>query len=622
MATRFRKVVVVGLDGLEPEIVEPMLAAGELPNLAAIRGRGGYARLATTAPAQTPVAWSTFATGVNPGGHGIFDFLRRDPETYLPDLALSRHERGHAFSPPRAVNLRKGTPVWEVLGSAGVPSSIIRCPCTYPAGPVHGRLLCGVGVPDLRGGQGTGTFYTTDEGASAGAGERVVPIRPGVDGVIVTTLFGPRVQGDPPGLRLDVTIRPDPAGGGVVLRCPAASPGELTVVPGRWSDWLRVRFKAGFLRSVRGQVRFRLTGGGSVGGLRLYASPIQFDPEDPLFPVSSPAGYAAELAGEIGPFYTAGMVEDHAALINGRIDERAFLEQCAGVWDEREAMMDRELARADEGLVFCLYDTPDRVQHMFWRYREPDHPANRGRPAPAEFSRTIEEHYRRADAAVGAALAFADDRTLTVVLSDHGFGSFRRCVDLNAWLHTQGLLVLEVGMRPGPEAGELFRGVDWGRTRAYAIGLGGIYLNVRGRESRGVVDPAEAATLAAAIAHGLRGLTDPATGVTAVRDVRPREALYRGPYVADAPDLLAFLARGYRVSWGTAMGGVGAEVFSDNIRAWGGDHIVDPALVPGVLFLDKPFRPGAPGLADLAPTILGALGVPAPSEMEGSSLLT
>jgi predicted AlkP superfamily phosphohydrolase/phosphomutase len=617
---QFQRVCVIGLDGLEPGIVEPLLAAGELPNLARMRDRGGFARVATTAPAQTPVAWSTFATGTNPGGHGVFDFLRRDPATYLPDLALNRYEQKNAFTPPRAVNLRRGTAVWELLSAAGIASAVVRCPCTYPPDPVRGRMLSGMGVPDLRGGQGTGTYYTAAEGVAAGEGERVVRVEADASGRVVAHLIGPRNPADRSDLRAEFVLEPrGDDGSGLVLRCAAGAPAALELVPGQWSGWLRVRFKAGLLRNVRGIVRFYLVRSGA--DLALYASPINFDPDAPLFPISAPPEYARELAEAQGLYYTTGMVEDHAALNNGRIDEHAFLDQCARVWDEREAMLLRELERTREGLVYGLFDTPDRVQHLFWRFREPDHPANLGRAPAAEFARTIEEHYRRADAVVGKALALADDRTLTIALSDHGFGSFRRCVDLNAWLHAEGLLALQSGVRPGAEAGDLFRHVDWSRTRAYALGLGGIYLNLQGREAKGTVAADEAEPLKAAIAGKLRGLTDPATGAVGVRDVQPREALYRGPYAGEAPDLLALFSRGHRVSWTTTLGGVAAEVFSDNTQRWSGDHIVDPALVPGVLFIDRPFRAEGAGLADLAPTVLAALGVAPGPAMEGRSLL-
>lgn len=618
MGSKFRRVAILGLDGLEPKIAEPMAAAGELPNLAALQQRGGYQRIATTSPAQTPVAWSSVATGVNPGGHGIFDFIRRDPATYLPDLALNTYERKNAFTPPRAVNLRRGVPVWDLLARADLPATVLRFPCTYPADPLKGRMLSGMGVPDLRGGLGTGTFYTTAEGLRPGEGEQIVSIRE--DGNTVTThLIGPRNPRDRSDVRAEMTLHVDRDRGQVVLKCPAAAPREIVLKPGAWSDWLRVTFKVGVLQAVKGIVRFRLVRLGP--DVALYASPVNFDPSAPLFPISEPPGFAAELAEDLGPYYTTGMVEDHAALSNGRIDEAAFLDQCAEVWDEREAMMLRELERFDSGLFYCLFDTTDRVQHLFWRFREPDHPANQGRSTSPAYRHVIEETYRRADAAVGSALKLLGDDTLVLVLSDHGFGSFRRCLDLNAWLLEQGLLHLKDGRKPGEEAGSMLTGIDWSRTRAYAVGLGGIYLNLQGRERDGIVSADDAPALCRTISEGLTGLVDPATGESAVRAVPDREALYRGPFAAEGPDLVVHCNRAYRVSWSTSLGGVAPAVFEDNTNAWAGDHIIDPALVPGVLFSSHPLTGSAASLLDLAPTILDALGAPPSPAHEGSTRL-
>jgi predicted AlkP superfamily phosphohydrolase/phosphomutase len=283
-------------------------------------------------------------------------------------------------------------------------------------------------------------------------------------------------------------------------------------------------------------------------------------------------------------------------------------------------MLHRELDRLDRGLLFCLFDTPDRLQHMFWRVREPDPPANVGRPV-AEWAGVIEAHYRECDAVVGRALARADERTLVVVLSDHGFTSFQRGVHLNTWLHDHGFLALAPGVAPGDDAGDLLRHVDWGRTKAYALGLGSIYLNRRGREAQGVVGAADAAAVGRQIADGLTGLRDGVRGRTAVAGVSAREDVYAGPYTAEAPDLVVRFAPGYRVSWGTALGAVPGGHFEDNDRRWGGDHIVDPARVPGVLFMNRPFDGADARLLDLAPTILAALGVPKGPAMEGRSLL-
>src|SRR5450432_4939477 len=176
-----------------------MLERGELPNLARIRQSGSYSRLQTTYPAQTPVAWSSFATGTNPGGHGIFDFISRDPATYLPDAALSRFERPKsAFVATQEVNSRKGQPLWHALSQAGVPSVVLRCPCTFPLDELNGRMIAGVGVPDLRGSQNKGTFYTQDRTVQARESEQVVILDSGSD--FRTHVIGPRnTRQSPPG---------------------------------------------------------------------------------------------------------------------------------------------------------------------------------------------------------------------------------------------------------------------------------------------------------------------------------------------------------------------------------------------------------------------------------------
>lgn len=611
-----KRVIVVGLDGLEPTIVDALLDAGRLPNLARLQALGTYTRVATTCPAQTPVAWSSFATGANPGGHGIFDFIRRDPQSYLPDLALNRYEQKNRFLPPEPVNLRGGTPLWQYLSDAGLPSVVLRCPCTYPPDSIRGRMLSGMGVPDIRGGLGTASFYTSAPHVEPGESEHVVRLEFSPSGVATTTLRGPRGPQGKGDLEVPLTLRRAKQGSRLIVESPG-KPARLELEQGRWSSWLHVKFKVGLLQSVRGMVRMLLVRTEPV--VELYVSPLNFDPDAPFFPISSPAEYARQLAAECGTFYTTGMVEDDGGLKNGRFDEAAYLDQCADVWSERRRMMSHELARLDEGFAYCLFDTPDRLQHMFWRYREPDHPAHQGRYDP-EYAHVIDETYRTCDEIVGQALEYVDSRTLLVVLSDHGFTSFRRGVHLNAWLHDQGLLVLRNGIRPGEESGELLRQVDWSRTQAFALGLGSIYLNQQGREAQGIVAPEEAPALAARIADQLTGLTDPVTQEVAVRGVSRRCDTYSGPFAELSPDLVVRFAAGYRVSWATALGGVPGEQFEDNVNKWSGDHIVDPALVPGILFTNRPLARLDARLIDLAPTILHALGLPPGEAMEGRSL--
>lgn len=612
-----KKVVVVGLDGLDPGIVEPMLRAGELPNLALVEKQGGYGRVRTTSPAQTPVAWSTFATGVNPGGHGIFDFVTRNPKTYLPDLAFNRYEQKNAFVPPRAVNLRRGTAVWDVLTKADIPATILRLPCTYPPGPLRGRMLSGMGVPDVRGGLGTSTFYTSN--GHYGESGSTISVKPDANRRVATYLPGPlnAKTRAPSKLPIQVQIVPQEDKVSVLVE---GQPAALTICAGQWSDWLHVKFKTGMFQTVCGMVRFFLVR--TEPHLEIFASPVNFDPSEPPFPISTPEEYTARLAAKLGDFYTTGMVEEHDGLNDGRIDEAAFLTQCEEVWHEREQMMLHELGRLKKGLFYCLFDTPDRVQHMFWRFREPDHPANREYGFEDQYSGVIEEHYRIADRVVGRALEYTDGETLLVALSDHGFTSFYRGVNLNTWLHEKGLLTLADGYSPGENAGDMLRHVDWDRTKAYALGLAGIYVNQQGREAQGIVPPDEAQDLKRKLAAELSGLPDVERGKCAIRGAVVREDAYLGPYRDEAADVLVHCSRGYRTSWRTALGGVPDEVFEDNARKWSGDHIVDPDLVPGVLFMNRPFRSANAKLEDMAPTILHALGLASCPEMQGETILS
>jgi len=597
-----------------------MLDAGELPHLASLRAAGGFGRVATTIPAQTPVAWSTFATGVNPGGHGIYDFIRRDPATYLPDLSLNRYEQTSSFLPPKAVNLRRGVPVWELLASAGIPATVIRCPCTYPPDQPKGRLLSGMGVPDIRGGLGTSTFYTTQDGVAPEESEIVLPLTR--DGArLRSRLVGPRIPKTGADAQLDIVLDVETAARRVVVRSDG-SPGALEVREGAWSDWLSVKFKLGMLQSVHGMVRFHLVR--LEPHVELYASPVNFDPRAPMFPISHPWDYAQELQKATGTFYTTGMVEDHGGLNNGRFGEEAYLDQCEQVMREREAMMEYELDRMKEGLFFCLFDTPDRLQHMLWRFREPEHPANRpavrGERSAGGYRGAIEEHYRRCDQTAGKALARAGGDALVIVLSDHGFSSFQRGVHLNSWLHANGFLALKPGAEPD-DHGDFLKHVDFTRTKAYAVGLGSVYLNLEGREADGIVTAADADAVAEQIRTGLTGLQDEARGEVAVRGVTTRREAYSGAHAAESPDLVVLFNAGYRVSWATALGGVPRGLIEDNVKRWGGDHIIDPLLVPGVLFMNRPFRAEGARLLDLAPTILAALGAPRADHLEGSSLL-
>ena len=618
------RVIVIGFDGMDPQVAEELMAAGRLPHLSKLRAIGTYAALATSCPPLSPVAWSSFMTGVGPGRHGIFDFLHRDPQTYLPVLS-SAHVRpisrilalGPLHLPlgkPTLEMLRRSKPFWAVLGENGISSTVLRVPITFPAEPFSGLLLSGMCVPDLRGSQGSFTFFTSERQALDSNVTRQEPgphrMLEGRNGCLIGTLPGPSRLGSQDPSELTLRLKPLD-GASAVLELD----GQRTVLRrGEYSEWLPVSFRLAPGLRAAGICRFLLKQ--VAPETQLYVSPINIDPARPALPIAHPPVYSVYLAKKHGRFGTLGLAEDTWALNEGVLDEAAFLRQCELFFKERRSILLDALANTRRGCLACVFDTTDRVQHMFWRYRELDHPGRTGEET-LEWQQAIPSAYEQADALVGEVLGQLSERDWLLVISDHGFKSFRRGVNLNAWLLQNGYLRLKPGATGNSE---WLRDVDWAETRAYAMGLSGLYLNLRGREAHGIVAPDEAAALRAELAARLTGLPDD-DGRIAVARVLETAVVSPGPYLDRAPDLVVGYAPGYRISWEAAQGRVAGAVMSDNTRRWSGDHCFDPSQVPGVLFCNRPLAARAPRITDLAPTVLALFGLQAPAYMQGRSLL-
>jgi len=248
----------------------------------------------------------------------------------------------------------------------------------------------------------------------------------------------------------------------------------------------------------------------------------------------------------------------------------------------------------------------------------------------ALYGDAIERTYMRADSLVGRILERCrDGRTTLLVCSDHGFSSFRKAVNINTWLVRNGYMTLskldpvrDRNLEDLFGRGTFWPNVDWTRTRAYALALGQIYVNLKGRERYGVVAPgAEYNALRNELVKKFGALRDPDTGEPVVRRVYKREALYHGPYFDEAPDLVVGFERGYRVSWQTSLGGIPPDIIEPNERRWSADHCsVDPDLVPGVLFSSKPIDAASPAIVDIAPSVLKRLGIAPPATMDGRDL--
>jgi predicted AlkP superfamily phosphohydrolase/phosphomutase len=622
--SRVDQVVIVGLDGMAPELAERYMAEGKLPNLAKLKADGFYGRLRTTTPAISPVAWSSFMTGSEPSKHNIFDFLSRDPKTYLPDLSSARIGKPKRtlslgkyrvpLSKPVIQGLRRSVPFWKVLGENGVLSTVLRVPITFPPEKFKGHLLSGMCAPDLKGSQGTFSFFTSDpakvQKAEGGVFFPVVV----KDGRVETFLSGPdnTMLKLPAEIKLPVRIALDGAKSEARLEVSGL---KIVLKKGEFSPWVRLTFKPGLGIKIRAIARFLVTS--LDPHFEMYVTPLNIDPEKPALPISHPVYYSVYLSKLLGSFITLGEANDTWALNEGALSEEAFLELTYSNHREWEGMLFNALAKNKRGLTVCVFETTDSISHMFWRYLDKDHPALRKGPA-AMSAKVMEDLFVRMDGLVGRVRASMGPRSALFIMSDHGFKPFRRGVNLNSWFLRHGYLALEEGTAEG---GEWFKGVDWGRTRAYALGLGGVYVNQKGREAKGIVPPAEAKALRAELKARLEGLQDEAGGGTAIQRVYDKDEVYGGPYKENAPDLIIGYSVGYRASWEGVTGRVSEAVFEDNTKCWSGDHCIDPDAVPGVLFSNLRLGSPSPSIMDLAPTVLELYGLAKPTYMDGRSLL-
>ncbi len=586
------KVIVIGIDGMDPGFVERHWNV--LPNLARLRGQGSFQRLGTTMPPQSPVAWSSFITGLEPDQHGIFDFVHRNPSTLQPFSSMGGTEEPRSVLPlgpyilplskSRVISFRKGTAFWQTLADRGIPVTVMRMPTNYP--PLEaGRALSGMGTPDLRGTLGTFAFYTDDpeEISRSVAGGRIVKVNLAGERAVL------RVEGPPNSLRkdhaysaVDLMVDVDPANS--VGRFQV---GDDTVVirQGEWSGWMMADFPLiPHLASARGM--FRVFAKQLHPRFEVYVSAVNVDPESPALPVAAPASFGSDIARETGRYYTLGIPEDTSVLRQGAFTLPEFLAQTRLVFEDEHRLLRYAMAHFSQGMLFFYFSSVDQNSHILWGRHDAE----------------LLEVYREVDGCVGEVMRQAPAAKL-IVLSDHGFATFDRAVHLNTWLRDQGFLKLDGA--PGDET--TLANLDWSSTEAYALGLNGLYLNLRGREEYGIVKRGpESTALLEKLRQQLLTLRDPVNGRQVV------EAVYESNPAAEnaaaAPDLIVGYAAGYRGSWQTALGGVPPQELEDNNDAWIADHCINPADVPGVLFTSWPMHPDRPRLEDVTAIVLDLFG--------------
>ncbi len=617
--------LIVGLDGMEPTLVEKFMAEGKLPNLSRLKESGSYARLSTTTPAISPVAWSSFMTGSHPAKHNIFDFLSRNPHTYLPALSSAQIGTPKRYLPlgkyriplskPVIRGLRKSVPFWKILGDMGVFSTILRIPLTFPPEKFKGHLISGMCAPDLKGSQGTFSFYTSESGkADVDEGGVIIPVAATGDR-IETYISGPQntLLKEEEEMRMPMTIILDPGRKQAVIE---VSGQKIRLPEKTFSDWIRITFRPGLGMKIRAICRFYISE--ISPRFQMYLTPLNIDPEKPALPISHPFIYSVYLGKLIGSFTTLGEADDTWALNEGILDEDSFIKLSYDNHRESEAMLFNAMDKVKKGVIATWFQTTDSIQHMFFRYLDQDHPALTCGIPTAKSAQVIEDLYINMDELVGKVMDRMGKKTALVIMSDHGFKLFCRGFNLNSWLFLNGYLALKDGKT---QSGEWFQDVDWSRTKAYGLGLGGIYINQEGREAQGIVKPgAETKALKAELTEKLTGLTDTQSGDTAIRRLYDKDEIPAGPFKDNCPDFIVGYNERYRVSWDSVTGKVNDQVYEDNTKAWSGDHCIDPELVPGVFFSNYPINTTAPSIVDIAPSVLSLYNVEIPGQMDGRPL--
>lgn len=552
--------LIIGLDAFDPQVFEQLYEQGRMPNLGRYVTAGGYSRFAVSNPAQSEVSWTSIATGANPGSHGLFDFVHRDPASYNLSVSLlptKGNRFGTQFIPPYQTRT-----IFEQATHKGYPATALWWPATFPARlelPV--RTIPGLGTPDIQGRLGVGTLFTEETGL---AGEKLKTQietlhRTGRDGYS-GQLKGPSQQkkggAQRSSLEFSLELLEDGSARFHIGNY------DFQLRSGSWSPILELTFRLGMFFSIKAVTRAILNR--SDQGLRLYFLPLQIHPLSSPWRYATPPGFIKRTWQSAGPFLTLGWPQDTTALEEGWINDEQFLELCESVDHSRERVLKHHLNEFGEGIIGIVFDTLDRIQHMFWRDR-PD---------------LIADWYQKLDGLVGRIVEHAQrkGKPRIIVVSDHGFSNFNYKIHLNRWLIDHGYLAASTN----GSAGNL-RAVDWSRSQFYALGLNSLYLNLAGREGQGSVTAAEKEELSRRLCEELLAWRGPDGRSVALKVHRQDEAL-EGPLAGYGPDLLVGYNSGYRASAETGLGEWGAERIETNRDHWGADHCIEPELVPGVLF--------------------------------------
>ncbi|QDV09393.1 Type I phosphodiesterase / nucleotide pyrophosphatase [Planctomycetes bacterium Poly30] len=654
--SEYPRMVVIGIDGLDPDILRDVMRRfpDRMKNFQRLADAGGGVMdLGTSTPPQSPVAWSNFITGRHPGGHGIYDFIHRDKKIYRAIASTVVSEDGHDRDIPltpfklpvggSSEPNRTGKAFWTMMMDKDVPADLYRVPINFPVEPSKGVSFSGMMTPALDSAYGQYTVYTTNPPAEkAGLSSRFRTVRVS-GGAVRTQLDGPMnvLRDGNPTASVPLTAYLDKEANAAIIEVGSE---RLVMEPGQFSTFVRVSFDllpAGAM-SLDGIVCFYLR---SISPeFELYASPVNFDPTNPVEPVSLPEDAAAKMVEEIGLVFTQGMAEDVNALKSEALTDAEFMHQANLVHRERirilDYALDRYTAKKEGGLLFFYVSSVDLAMHMMWRHQDPQHPFYDPAIAKQDSSSwsgrdgttwedVVDDLYLRMDPILGKVLDRVGDDTTVMVMSDHGFAPYRRKFSLNTWLLENGYLKLKEGVTKELPEGDpkrtdviLEEAVDWSETRAYGIGFNGLYLNLAGREAEGIVKPgAEADALLKELKTQLELIIDQGQQVVLSADLAS-VVFAGGARLDDAPDIVVGYNSGYGNSDEATQGRIPHDVLTDNVGGtFNGSHLMHPSVVSGTLLVNRRVTVEDPRLEDLTTSILDAYDVPADPAMTGRPVL-
>lgn len=576
------RTLIIGFDSFDPKLFESFSVQGKLPNLRRLADSGGYSPFRVCSPPQTEVSWTSIATGADPGSHGIFDFVHRNPANYAPYVSiLPTHSGpfGTQFIPPY-----KARTFFEEAVDQGYPATVLWWPAMFPARPESPvRVLPGLGTPDIRGQLGVGALFSaSSESMRVGAKTPLEPLTGGnraYRGALKGPFIKQKGQVVPALAEFQLDILDDKnarltLGGKTV---------ELT--PGRWSPILEISFKTGWMVNVHALTRVIWT---SANPLKLYFLPLQIHPLHALWRYASPQSFVKQAWDACGPFLSLGWPQDTTALEDGCITDEQFIDLCQDIFTAREKILMYQLSNFREGVLASIFDDLDRVQHMF----------RRDRPE------LVADWYERLDQFVGRVVHAVEsqggEKTSLMVMSDHGFADFKYKIHLNHWLADKGHLVLKEAATEKSLAS-----VDWSRTTAYAIGLNSLYINLKDREGQGIVPVEQVESVTAKIKTEMEEWKGPDGGSVFGR-VQLRHEAFSGPLLRYGPDLVLGYNPGYRASAETGLGKWDSAVVETNTDHWCADHCIDSLAVPGVLFASRGLKDFPnPSFRDIPPMVVG-----------------